>query len=250
MCTWSSLPGWGPNPHWGIHRSLGYLQGLQASGLLLIREMDAYLDRGQRDHPMLLGVASSATILIAYSVEIAIKTLHAQTRLTEKPPQGHNLLVLFDALPQDAKGTLEHAQQIAGHASPKTTKALRPDSGHGDGRRDRAYRDLNGIVPGETSVKATHFLEPRTRIDALRRASARGGTARLPRRRGTGGRVERRTVTGRVWTTAPTRAGPEPAHSSATTAARSSIRCAARIGVDAGTGEASVQAGVARPAEA
>ena len=41
-------------------------------------------------------------------------------------------------------GTLEHAQQIAGHASPKTTKALRPDGGHGDGRRDRAYRDLNG----------------------------------------------------------------------------------------------------------
>ena len=27
-------------------------------------------------------------------------------------------------------GTLEHAQQIAGHASPKTTKLLRPDGGH------------------------------------------------------------------------------------------------------------------------
>ena len=37
-------------------------------------------------------------------------------------------------------GTLEHAQQIAGHASPKTTKALRPDGGHDYRRRDRAYR--------------------------------------------------------------------------------------------------------------
>ena len=33
-------------------------------------------------------------------------------------------------------GTLEHAQQIAGHASPQDDEALRPDGGHGDGRRD------------------------------------------------------------------------------------------------------------------
>ena len=32
-------------------------------------------------------------------------------------------------------GTLEHAQQIAGHASPKTTKLYDRNGGHGDGRR-------------------------------------------------------------------------------------------------------------------
>ena len=39
--------------------------------------------------------------------------------------------------------TLEHAQQIAGHASPKTTKLYdrRADTRHG---RRRADRDLNG----------------------------------------------------------------------------------------------------------
>ena len=41
-------------------------------------------------------------------------------------------------------GTLEHAQQIAGHASPKTTKLYDPDGGHHHGRRDRTHRDLNG----------------------------------------------------------------------------------------------------------
>ena len=41
-------------------------------------------------------------------------------------------------------GTLEHAQQIAGHASPRTTKFVRPDGGHGDARRDRTHRDLTG----------------------------------------------------------------------------------------------------------
>ena len=39
-------------------------------------------------------------------------------------------------------GTIEHAQQIAGHASPKDDEALRPDGGHGDRRRDRTHRDL------------------------------------------------------------------------------------------------------------
>ena len=42
-------------------------------------------------------------------------------------------------------GTLEHAQQIAGHASPKTTKLYDRDGGHGDG--DRADRDLNAGGP-------------------------------------------------------------------------------------------------------
>ena len=36
----------------------------------------------------------------------------------------------------------EHAQQIAGHASPKTTKLYDRDGRYGDRRRDRAYRNL------------------------------------------------------------------------------------------------------------
>ena len=42
-------------------------------------------------------------------------------------------------------GTLEHAQRIAGHASPKTTKLYdrkRSDGGRGLARRDRTHRDL------------------------------------------------------------------------------------------------------------
>ena len=41
-------------------------------------------------------------------------------------------------------GTLEHAQQIAGHASPRTTKLYDRDGGHGHARRDRTHRDLTG----------------------------------------------------------------------------------------------------------
>ena len=41
-------------------------------------------------------------------------------------------------------GTLEHAQQIAGHASPKTTKLYDRTADTVTVRRDRANRDLNG----------------------------------------------------------------------------------------------------------
>ena len=40
-------------------------------------------------------------------------------------------------------GTLEHAQQIAGHASAEDNEALRPGGGHRDRRRNRTHRDLN-----------------------------------------------------------------------------------------------------------
>ena len=43
-------------------------------------------------------------------------------------------------------GTLEHAQQIAGSRVAEDDEALRPHGGHGDGRRDRTYRDLNGAA--------------------------------------------------------------------------------------------------------
>ena len=44
-------------------------------------------------------------------------------------------------------GTIEHAQQIAGHASAQDDEALRPHGGHGDGRRDRTHRDLTVSAP-------------------------------------------------------------------------------------------------------
>ena len=44
-------------------------------------------------------------------------------------------------------GTLEHAQQIAGHASPKTTKLYDRTADTGHRRRDRAHRDLGGGRP-------------------------------------------------------------------------------------------------------
>ena len=44
-------------------------------------------------------------------------------------------------------GTLEHAQQIAGHASPKTTKLYDRTADTDHRRRDRAHRDLGGGRP-------------------------------------------------------------------------------------------------------
>ena len=41
-------------------------------------------------------------------------------------------------------GTLEHAQQIAGHASPRTTKLYDRTADNGHARRDRTHRDLTG----------------------------------------------------------------------------------------------------------
>ena len=43
-------------------------------------------------------------------------------------------------------GTLEHAQRIAGHASPKTTKLYDRTAGHDHRRRDRAHRDRRRLV--------------------------------------------------------------------------------------------------------
>lgn len=51
----------------------------------------------------MMGTAAAATVLVSYGVEIAIKTLHAQTRPNKMPPQGHNLLTLFDSLDRDVR---------------------------------------------------------------------------------------------------------------------------------------------------
>ena len=46
----------------------------------------------------MLGTATATILLTSYGVEIAIKTLHAQTNPNQSPPRGHDLLNLFDAL--------------------------------------------------------------------------------------------------------------------------------------------------------
>ena len=40
------------------------------------------------------GNAAAAILVTSYAVEIATKTLHAQTKPNEKPPNGHDLLYL------------------------------------------------------------------------------------------------------------------------------------------------------------
>lgn len=100
------LAGQGPNPHWNVHRSLEQLQGLQSAGLLLLQKLDKHLaqrDSGGGNHPEMLGTATAAILLTSYGVEIAIKTLLAQINPNERPPHGHDLLDLFDALGPDTK---------------------------------------------------------------------------------------------------------------------------------------------------
>ena len=95
------LEGDGVNLHWNVHRSLEILQGLQNSAMLLIRELDDHVK--QRDtsggkHPNFMGNVVAAVVLTSYSAEIALKTLHAQTKPDEAPPRGHSLLDLYDEL--------------------------------------------------------------------------------------------------------------------------------------------------------
>ena len=60
-------------------------------------------------------------------------------------------------------GTLDHPQQIAGHASPKTTKLYEPDGGHGERRRDRAHRDLSvDVHPRELADEGGRRAAPYT----------------------------------------------------------------------------------------
>ena len=69
------------------------------------------------------------------------------------------------------RGTLERAQQITGHASPRTTK-LYDRTGHGDRRRDRAHRDLSVDVPCGRR-QGRRIVEPVGSPWRLRRACSR-----------------------------------------------------------------------------
>ena len=100
------LTGDGVNPHWNVHRSLEMLQGLQNSAMLLIRELDDHVnqrDTGRGKHPNMMGNAVAAIVLTSYAAEIALKTLHAQTKPSVPPPRGHYLLELYDDLPPETK---------------------------------------------------------------------------------------------------------------------------------------------------
>ena len=74
--------------------------------MLLLQKLDKHLaqrDSGGGNHPEMLGTATAAILLTSYGVEIAIKTLLAQINPNERPPHGHDLLDLFDALDSDTK---------------------------------------------------------------------------------------------------------------------------------------------------
>lgn len=107
------LPGDGVNAQWNVHRSLEMLQGLQNSAMLLLREMDEHIeqrDSGGGKNPNMMGNAVATIVLTSYAAEIAIKTLHAQTKPNECPPRGHFLLDLYDSLDPAVK--IEAQQQI------------------------------------------------------------------------------------------------------------------------------------------
>lgn len=100
------LAGDGINSHWNVHRSLEMLQGLQNSAMLLIRELDNHVkqrDTGGGKHPNMMGNVVAAIVLTSYASEIALKTLHAQTKPNEPPPRGHYLLDLYDELDSSTK---------------------------------------------------------------------------------------------------------------------------------------------------
>ena len=100
------LKGDGINAHWNVNRSLEMLQGLQSSAMLLIRDLDDHVeqrDSGGGKHPNMMGNAVAAIVLTSYAAEIALKTLHAQTKPNERPPRGHCLLELYDELDPETK---------------------------------------------------------------------------------------------------------------------------------------------------
>ena len=95
------LSGQGVNPYWNVPQTLESLQGLQKSGLLLIKELDKHIaqrDAGGGIRPAAMGNVVATVLVTSYATEIALKTVHAQTVPDKKPPSGHNLAKLFARL--------------------------------------------------------------------------------------------------------------------------------------------------------
>lgn len=100
------LEGKGKNRYWHIPRGLEVLQGALSSAMLLLEELDKHIelrDTKSEPHPDMLGNGAVATFVVAYLTEIAIKTLFAQINPLDKPPQGHDLLDVFNFLSQETQ---------------------------------------------------------------------------------------------------------------------------------------------------
>ena len=117
---WSVLRRWpvlrligrGVNEDWNVPQALELLQGVQASGVLLLQKLDTHLqqrDTGGGKHPELIGSAVSATVLVSYGTEIAIKTLLAQTKPSKCPPHSHDLLRCFAELDEEVQAEVAAA---------------------------------------------------------------------------------------------------------------------------------------------
>ena len=105
------ISGPGPNPHWNIPWALEILQGMERSGILLIEELDGFLSQrnaGKGKHPEMMGTVVAAIMVTSFSVEVALKTLQAQSNTADKPLSGHDLVQLFCALPCDTKRAAQH----------------------------------------------------------------------------------------------------------------------------------------------
>ena len=106
-----TLSGQGVNPYWNVPRTLGSLQGLQKSGMLLIKELDKHIaqrDAGGGGHPEAIGNIVATVLLTSYATEIALKTVHAQTVPDKKPPCGHDLAKLFARLDDNSQRRAQH----------------------------------------------------------------------------------------------------------------------------------------------
>ena len=106
------LPGPGPNALWNVHLALEDLQGLQSATMTLIKTLDDHLAQQRREGakpPDMLGNTAAAVLLAAFATEIALKTLHAQLKPNQRPPSGHDLVKLYDALDSDTKAKVQDA---------------------------------------------------------------------------------------------------------------------------------------------
>lgn len=92
------------NQNWNVTDSIELVQGIERAGYLLLEELDKHLaqrDAGVRKLPEIKGIAVASIRVISHGVEIAIKTLLVQCKPDETPPRCHDLVKLFDMLPQD-----------------------------------------------------------------------------------------------------------------------------------------------------
>jgi len=94
----------------------------------------------------------------AFSVELALKTIHVLSRKTEL--RGHDLKELFDALPEDIRANLPHLQECVGEMAryfEDWRYAFEKDILFGDDENPRrgfieCYREIKRLQPLLASV--------------------------------------------------------------------------------------------------